>query len=116
MAERETKQVSLLPLKDVPLVEFMNIGSRNNLKVERRTRDGKVASSCPGRSSWKISFSTVNFVCWLLFGVHSTPRVTAVARKRPRSFCQKSKWQVTSKHAYTFDPTKSEWVDYAVQA
>ena len=29
------------------------------------------------------------------------PRVTAVARKRSRSFCQKCKWQVTAKHAYT---------------
>ena len=29
------------------------------------------------------------------------PRVTAVARKRPRSFCQKCRWQVTAKHAYT---------------
>ena len=30
-----------------------------------------------------------------------TPRVTAVARKRSRSFCQKCRWQVTAKHAYT---------------
>ena len=45
------------------------------------------------------------------------PRVTAVARKRPRSFCQKCRWQVTSKQAYTLDPSKSEWADYtAVQA
>ena len=45
------------------------------------------------------------------------PRVTAVARKIPRSFCQKLRWQVTPKHAYTIDPTKSEWADYAaVQA
>ena len=29
------------------------------------------------------------------------PRVTAVARKRSRSFCQKCRWQVTAKHAYT---------------
>ena len=36
------------------------------------------------------------------------PRVTAVARKRPRSFCQKCRWQVTPKHA-----TKSKWADYA---
>ena len=37
--------------------------------------------------------------------------------KRPRSFCQKCKWQVTSKHAYTLYPSKSEWADYAsVQA
>ena len=26
--------------------------------------------------------------------------VTAVACKRPRSFCQKRRWQVTAKHAY----------------
>ena len=45
------------------------------------------------------------------------PRVTAVARKRPRSFCQKCRWQVTPKHAHTLDPTKLEWADYAaVQA
>ena len=45
------------------------------------------------------------------------PRVTAVASKRPRSFCQKYGWQVTPKHAYTLDPSKSEWADYAtVQA
>ena len=29
------------------------------------------------------------------------PRVTAVARKRSRSFCQKCSWQATAKHAYT---------------
>ena len=42
---------------------------------------------------------------------------TAVARKRHWSFCQKCRWQVTPKHAYTLDPEKSEWADYAaVQA
>ena len=45
------------------------------------------------------------------------PHVTAVARERPRSFCQKCRWQVTHEHAYTLDPWKSEWADYAaVQA
>ena len=45
------------------------------------------------------------------------PRVTAGARKRPRSFCQKCGWQVTPKYAYTLDPTKSKWADCAaVQA
>ena len=45
------------------------------------------------------------------------PCVTAVACKRPQSLCQKCRWQVTPKHAYTLDPTKSEWADYAtVQA
>ena len=45
------------------------------------------------------------------------PRVAAVVRIRPRSFCQMCRWQVTPKHTYTLDPTKSEWYDYAaVQA
>ena len=45
------------------------------------------------------------------------PPVTAVARKRPRPFCQKCRWQDSPKHAYTLDSTKSEWADYAaVQA
>ena len=45
------------------------------------------------------------------------PRVTAVACKRPRSIRQNCRWQVTPKHEYAFDPTKSEWADYAaVQA
>ena len=63
--------------------------------LDRQTRDQKVASSNPGRSSGRIFFSRVNFVCWLLFDVCSTPHVTAVARKRPQSFCQKCRWQVT---------------------
>ena len=33
----------------------------------------KVASSNPSRSSGRIFFSRVNFACWLLFCVHSTP-------------------------------------------
>ena len=41
------------------------------------------------------------------------PYVTAVAHTRPRSFCQKCKWQVTPKHANTLDPMKSELADYA---
>ena len=34
--------------------------------------------------------------------------------KTPQSFCQKCRWQVTLIHAYTRDPTKVEWADYAV--
>ena len=44
-------------------------------------------------------------------------RVTTVVRKTRWPFCQKCRWQVTPRHAYTFDPTKLEWADYAaVQA
>ena len=45
------------------------------------------------------------------------PRVTAVARKRPRLFCQKCRWRLHLNTLNTLDPTKSEWADYtAVQA
>ena len=69
--------------------------------LQRRTRDRKVAGSNPCWSGGRIFFSRVNFLCWLLFRYPFHPRVTAVARKRPRSFCQKRRWQVTAKHAYT---------------
>ena len=38
-----------------------------------RTRDQKVASSKSGRSGGRIFFFRDNFVCWLFFGVRSTP-------------------------------------------
>ena len=38
--------------------------------------------------------------------------VMAVACKRPQSFCQKCRWQITPKHAHTLDPSKSEWADF----
>ena len=45
------------------------------------------------------------------------PCVTAVVHENPRSFCQKCRWQVTPKHAYTLDTSKLEWADCAaVQA
>ena len=69
--------------------------------LERRTRDRKVAGSNPCWRGGRIFFSRVNFLCWLLFRYPFHPRVTAVARKRPRSICQKRRWQVTAKHAYT---------------
>ena len=61
--------------------------------------------------------SPVNFVCWLLFGVRSTPVLPQWHVKDP-GHSAKSAWrQVTPRHAYTLDPTKSEWADYAaVQA
>ena len=57
-------------------------------------------------------------ICVLtLIGCPFHPCVTAVAHKRPQSFCQKCRWQVTPKHAYTLDPMKLEWTDNAaVQA
>ena len=60
----------------------------------------------------KFSSAELTF-CADSYSVSVPSRVTAVTRKRPRSFCQKRRWQVTPKHAHTFDPTKSEWADYA---
>ena len=69
--------------------------------LERRTRDWKVAGSNPCWNGGRIFFSRVDFLCWLLFRYPFHPRVTTVARKKSRSFCQKCRWQVTAKHADT---------------
>ena len=69
--------------------------------LERRTRDWKVAGSNPCWNGGRIFFSRVDFLCWLLFRYPFHPRVTTVARKKFRSFCQKCRCQVTTKHAYT---------------
>ena len=57
--------------------------------LEHRTRDWKVAGSNPCWNGGRIFFSRVDFLCWLLFRYPFHPRVTAVARKKSRSFCQK---------------------------
>ena len=62
---------------------------------------GKVTGSNPCRSSRRILFSRVNFLCWLLFQYPFHPCVTAVACKRSWSFSQKCRWQVSAKHTYT---------------
>ena len=69
--------------------------------LERRTRDRKVPGSSPGKSGAKSFFSRVNFLCRLLFRYPFDTIVTSAARKRSRLFCQKCRWQVTAKHAYT---------------
>ena len=69
--------------------------------LEHRTHDWKVAGSNPCWNGGRIFFSRVDFLCWLLFRYPFHPRVTTVARKKSRSFCQKCRWQVTAKHAYT---------------
>ena len=69
--------------------------------LERRTHDWKVAGLNPCWSGGRIFFSRVDFLCWLLYRYPFHPRVTAVACKRSRSFCQKCRWQVTAIHACT---------------
>ena len=65
--------------------------------LERRTRDWKVAGSNPCWNGGRIFFSRVDFLCWLLLRYPFHPRVTTVARKKSRSYCQKCRWQVTAK-------------------
>ena len=69
--------------------------------LEHRTRDWKVAGSNPCWNGGRIFFSRVDFLCWLLFRYPFHPRVTTVARKKSRSFCQKCRWQVTAKNTHT---------------
>ena len=68
--------------------------------LERRTRDQKVAGSNPCWSGGIIFFSRVIFLCWLLFRYPFHTRVTAVARKRSRSFCQKCRLQLNTHTHY----------------
>ena len=87
--------------------------------VECRTRDWKAARSVPSRSGERSFFSRLNVLCcWLFFPYPLQLNVTAVARKRPRSFCQNCRWQVTQLNTHTpkLDPTKLEWADHAVEA
>ena len=83
------------------VVSYRYLGAGIAQWLERQTRDRKVEGSNPCWSGGRIFFSRVNFLCLLLFRYRFHPRVTAVARKRPWSFCQKHRWQVTGKHAYT---------------
>ena len=93
------------------------IGSRDSFIVGESA--GLVTSSLrvrvPAGAAGEFSSPELIF-CADSYSVSVPPRVTARARKRPGSFCQKCRWQVTAKRAHTLDPTKSEWADYAVQA
>ena len=68
--------------------------------LECWTCDWKVAGSNPCSNGSRI-FPRVTFLCWPLFQYLFHPCITTVARKRSRSFCQRCRWQVTAKHAYT---------------
>ena len=54
--------------------------------------------------------------CTDSYSMSVPPGVTTMAHKRPQSFSEKSRWQVTPEHAYTLDPTNLGWADYGVQA
>ena len=84
--------------------------------LERRTLDRKVASLNRAGAVGEFSSPELTF-CADSYSVSDPPPCYRMARKRPRLLCQKCRWQVTPTHAYTLDPTKLEWADYAaVQA
>ena len=55
----------------------------------------------PAGTAGEFSSSGSTFCADSYFRYPFHPRVTTVARKKSRSFCQKCRWQVTAKHAYT---------------
>ena len=67
----------------------------------------------PGEVAGELSFPEITFHADS-YSVSVPPPCTAVTRKRPRSLCEKCRWQVTINQAYILDPTKSESADYAV--
>ena len=98
---RNSTCVLLLPNvlnKKVLLIYFFQILKQQQ---QQKLYDWKVAGLNPCRSGGRIFFSRVDFLCRLLFRYPFHPCVTAVARKRSPSFCQKCRWQVTAKYAYT---------------
>ena len=113
MLSRETIFTEVLPiqLEDLPLfksIVYSMLGVRKLVSKQW----------CQYTSHQQENFLLQNELCLLTFiQCPFHPYVTAVASKRPLSFCQKCGWQVTPEHAYTLDTTKSEWADYAaVQA
>ena len=68
------------------------------VKMHSKVRNGGLKRNAT------IFFCRVNFLCWLLFRYLFHPSVTTVAHKRPRSFRQKCRWQVTAKHM------RAQWV------
>ena len=67
-----------------------NMGSWDSTVIENETCNQKVTSPSSGRNGGRIFFQ---------YPIH--PRITAVAHKISRTFCQKCKWQVTPKHIWT---------------
>ena len=54
----------------------------------------------PAGAAGEFFSQELTFCAESYFGIHPTPvlQLTAVARKRSQSFCQKCKWPVTAKH------------------
>ena len=69
--------------------------------LECRTHDWKVTGSNCCSCGGRILLFRMNFLCWLLFQYPFHPPCYCSSTWRSRSFCQKCRWQVTAKYAYT---------------
>ena len=89
------------------------LGSRDGLLVRAPDSSSK-GCEFESRQERREIFLLHSQLCVLtLIRCPFHPRVTTVACKRPWSFCQKCRWQVTPEYAYTFHPVNMEWADYA---
>ena len=95
----------------VLVLQFCDAGVGMAQSLERRACHRKIAGATPGRSGgfFSVFFSQELTVCADSYSV-SVPS--------PCCHSGTSKTQVILQptHAYILDPTKSEWVDYAVKA
>ena len=87
-------------------LEVRTYGKSAGLVIKRL--QGQISAGAVGEFS-----SPELTLCADSYSVSVRPCVTAVAWKRPWSFCQKCRWQVTPKHTYTLDPNKLEWAGFA---
>ena len=55
----------------------------------------------PAGGAGEFSSPGSTFCADSYFGIHSTSSITAAACERSQSFCQKCRWRITAKHAYT---------------
>ena len=74
--------------------------------VEHQTHDCKVTSSIPDRSRLRFFLSRVNFLCWLLFGAHSTSGLPQWHVKDPGHSAKRASGSLHQNiHANTLDST-----------
>ena len=66
------------------------LGGGDGSVTERRACDRKFADSNPGRSGGRSFFSSVNFLCRLLFRYWFHPRATAITHVRDPGHSAKS--------------------------
>ena len=74
----------LPPPPSSPYLGNIGIGVGAVQMIERRTHDREVVCSIPGRSSGRMFFSRVNFLCCFTFGVRSIPVLPQRHIKDPR--------------------------------